>query len=458
MINCHVHRISEKRSIYKPLEKSLYKTWLFQQFPLKGLQTTDGQQLSIIDTGKRNDLEGPDFADAQILIGDKIITGDVEIHIDNDDWYYHKHHEDPIYNNVILHVVINAKKNREIITQNHNTIPVLLLSSHQMEKNPTEYFCKNWTEVNEQGLQSVLKKFADIRFQRKALAIRSQLMSVEPEHYFYRILLDVLGYSRNRESFRMFADQLPLSKLYSIIDSIAEQDRIIILESALFGSAGFFDPPNSKYLLTYSDYYDGLRQHWERIQKHFKTRSQFYRWHFAGSRPANYPTRRIAALAQILVKFYPDYPAQLWINQVTSNRSFEKMLCWVRDYFQQPAGLWKNHPFFINQYGNVLIGDRRLMDLLVNVMLPFVRAIASLQNNKSLMEKAAHLNSRVPKGEIPSFIKKWAQRLSLPLKFFNRNYLIQGSIELNHRFCDLNLCKLCLLEEYANRQENNNTT
>ncbi|HCK98733.1 MAG TPA: hypothetical protein DHW42_01315, partial [Candidatus Marinimicrobia bacterium] len=87
MINCQINRIADRQLVYQPLEKKLYHAWLFQKYLLSNLQTTDGKKVSIIRTGRRNELEGPDFTEAQILIDDNILTGDVEIHINNADWY-----------------------------------------------------------------------------------------------------------------------------------------------------------------------------------------------------------------------------------------------------------------------------------------------------------------------------------------------------------------------------------
>jgi len=451
MINCQINRIADRQLVYQPLEKKLYHAWLFQKYLLSNLQTTDGKKVSIIRTGRRNELEGPDFSEAQILIDDNILTGDVEIHINNADWYHHGHHKDPIYNNVILHVVLNEPGNREIITQDKRVVPTLILKPLSLNEDPAFFFCEQWIGVELRGFEEVLNQYAEIRFRRKSLAIRAALMTSEPSSYFYKMILDVLGYSQNRESFRQLAGKLPLPLLYEILESVAEPNRIITLESLFFGVAGFLDLPYSKFLASYTEYFQGLKSRWEKMQNRFGFSPASFRWHFAGSRPANYPTRRIAALVQIILSFYPHDPAQVWINQLSPNQSFDEVINRVSNYFQQPAGLWKNHPLFIKHPGKVLIGSKRLMDLIVNLLLPFTWAIGSLQKDQALMKKAIEYYRFVPKGEMPSYVKKWMGRLNVPQAAVKNNFLIQGAIELNHRFCKLNLCKLCPLEVYANR-------
>ncbi len=448
MISCLTQGISEKAVVYKPVEKSLYKTWLFQQFSQKHLTTTDGRPLSILDPGQRNELEGPDFKNARILINGEILSGDVEIHVVNEDWYHHKHHQDVVYNNVILHVVLNKSESEKIYTQAGKSVPIFVVFPETVDE-PTAHLCEHWTSIDETHLDQVLEKYADIRFNRKGIHIRTDLLKTSANQSFYRQFLDILGYSRNRAAFRNLADLLPVSTIYSIIEKTEAADRIITLESILLGTAGFIEEQDNKYCRLQSRYFQGIYKTWEQKKQPFHLSSNRLDWHFAGIRPWNFPHRRIIALAQILAKIYPDDPAQLLFNQISLSRSFQSFLHWVRELFQQPGGMWKNHPLLVNYPGNVLIGSGRLMDLITNLFLPFCRAIASLENNSGLINKVIDYYPKIPKGEIPSVVKKWALGLKLPVKYFQKNYLIQGAIELNHSFCDLDLCKLCPLEEYA---------
>ncbi|MEO0638989.1 MAG: DUF2851 family protein, partial [Bacteroidota bacterium] len=79
--------------------------WQQLYFQLHALQTTDGQNLHIVDPGVWNKDQGPDFLDATIHLDGITWRGHVEIHKATGDWYHHKHHQDPHYDNTILHVV-----------------------------------------------------------------------------------------------------------------------------------------------------------------------------------------------------------------------------------------------------------------------------------------------------------------------------------------------------------------
>lgn len=70
------------------------------------LRTFDGDPIQILDPGRWNPGEGPDFLDARIRIREVQWVGAVEIHYSLEDWEKHAHSEHPAYRTVILHVVL----------------------------------------------------------------------------------------------------------------------------------------------------------------------------------------------------------------------------------------------------------------------------------------------------------------------------------------------------------------
>jgi hypothetical protein len=62
--------------------------------------------ITVIHSGDWNqDGPGPDFQNAVVQFDGLTWYGSIEIHLKASDWYRHKHHTDPNYHNVILHVV-----------------------------------------------------------------------------------------------------------------------------------------------------------------------------------------------------------------------------------------------------------------------------------------------------------------------------------------------------------------
>ena len=73
------------------MEQLLHYVWNHRLFPLKELQTSDGQTVEVIDPGLHNHHAGPDFFNAKVRIGRTLWVGNVEIHDKSSDWYIHGH-------------------------------------------------------------------------------------------------------------------------------------------------------------------------------------------------------------------------------------------------------------------------------------------------------------------------------------------------------------------------------
>ena len=95
--------MSHKGSLYK--EELLHHFWQNQIFAQNELFTECGLEVSILNPGRLNHVDGPDFLNAKIRIGKLMHYGAVEIHKKSKDWFVHKHHLDRNYEKVILHVV-----------------------------------------------------------------------------------------------------------------------------------------------------------------------------------------------------------------------------------------------------------------------------------------------------------------------------------------------------------------
>ncbi len=92
-------------------ESQIIKVWQHQLLDRTGLVTEGGEPIEIIYPGRVNDDRGADFRDAVIVTGRGLIKGDIEVHVRSSGWRVHQHHRDPVYNRVILHVVMWQKQN-----------------------------------------------------------------------------------------------------------------------------------------------------------------------------------------------------------------------------------------------------------------------------------------------------------------------------------------------------------
>ena len=83
------------------MEQLLHYCWKHKMWPIGGMQTTDGQEVEVIDPGLHNRNSGPDFFNAKVKIGGTLWVGNVEIHDKSSDEHY---------NNVVLHVVTDSPR------------------------------------------------------------------------------------------------------------------------------------------------------------------------------------------------------------------------------------------------------------------------------------------------------------------------------------------------------------
>lgn len=109
-------------------EEFLHYLWKLKKFDTLHLQTSHDEPVTIIKTGDYLELAGPDFFNAQIIIGDQKWAGNVEIHLKSLDWYVHGHENDAAYENVILHVV--WEHDTDMYGKNNRQIPVLVLKNY----------------------------------------------------------------------------------------------------------------------------------------------------------------------------------------------------------------------------------------------------------------------------------------------------------------------------------------
>lgn len=116
-------------------EEYLHALWKERRLHPLDHKLTNGQHLNILHFGYHNEtFEGPDFSFAGVSIDGVDQFGPVEMHIRSSDWYQHGHQSDPLYNDVILHVVLEHDKD---VVINGKKVPTLELKDLI---DPTQYF------------------------------------------------------------------------------------------------------------------------------------------------------------------------------------------------------------------------------------------------------------------------------------------------------------------------------
>ena len=98
------------RLLYSLPESQIIKIWQHQLLDSTELATEGGEPIKIIYPGRINDGRGADFRDAVITTNRGLLKRDIEVHVKTSAWRAHRHHHDPVYNRVILHMVWHDTK------------------------------------------------------------------------------------------------------------------------------------------------------------------------------------------------------------------------------------------------------------------------------------------------------------------------------------------------------------
>ncbi|MBO6587390.1 MAG: DUF2851 family protein [Gracilimonas sp.] len=119
--------------------------WIWENllFDFSDLQTTSGHAVTILNPGKKNVSDGPDFKQATLEIDGLRWHGDIELHTKSSNWKSHAHHTDPNFNSVVLHVVADSNP-EQVQTQNRSRPYTLNILPYLSEK--LHVFLKNFEE------------------------------------------------------------------------------------------------------------------------------------------------------------------------------------------------------------------------------------------------------------------------------------------------------------------------
>ena len=280
-------------------EDFLHHLWQHKKFAVTDLKTTAGESIQILNSGQYLQLAGPDFFNAQIIIGSQKWAGNVEIHIKSSDWYLHNHEKDSNYDSVILHVV--WEHDTPVFRSNNTEIPTLELKNYVQLADLNKYKSlltqKNWIFC-ENDIHSVTdfifknweERLYFERLERKSNEILELLKASNNdwEAVLFCLLAKNFGLNTNGPLFLKMAKSIP----FSIIRK--EAFAVENLEALFFGQANMLDADFQ------DSYVVGLQNEFNYLaHKHKIEEAIFEKVAFFKHRPDNFPTIRLAQLAAL---------------------------------------------------------------------------------------------------------------------------------------------------------------
>lgn len=280
-------------------EDFLHFVWQNHKFDFANLQTTNGESLQILHAGNYLQQEGPDFFNAQVIIGSQKWAGNIEIHLKSSDWYLHHHETDTNYDNVILHVV--WEHDVAVLRKDNSEIPVLVLKDYVAENLIQQYQqlktqkswinCENNIRSTPQFIfQNWLERLFFERLERKSKPILELLEenNSDWEATLFCFLAKNFGLNTNGDVFFQLSKGIPFSVIRK------ESFDVQYLEALFFGQANLIpSSPEDSYSKHLQDLYGYISMKY-RLKKGFVPPVYFYQL-----RPDNFPTIRLAQLAML---------------------------------------------------------------------------------------------------------------------------------------------------------------
>lgn len=413
-------------------EDFLHYLWKFKKFDTLNLRTSNDEGVTIIHSGHYLELAGPDFFNAQIIIGHQKWAGNIEIHIKSSDWYVHHHERDAAYENVILHVV--WEHDTEIFRSDNTEIPVLELKQYVDKATIDNYQSlvspKSWINCEKQlaSIDSfVIKNWQERlffeRLERKSKPIFELLEQTNQdwEAVLFCLLAKNFGLNTNGELFLKMGQSIPFSVIRK------ESFEMGNLEALIFGNAGLLDAEKE------DTYFKDLKirffylMHKYQLEKTVLAPLQFFK-----HRPDNFPTIRLAQLAHLY------HSQQNLFSKVSALNSVQELY----EIFEvATSAYWENHYQFDKESPKKKkkLSSSFIDLLIINTIIPIQFAYAKSQG-KAISEELIALLDEVA-AEKNAVIDKFNSFGVLSNSAFDSQSLLQ----LKNEYCNKGKCLECAI-------------
>jgi hypothetical protein len=411
-------------------EEFLQYIWKHSLFKKKGIFADTGDRIEILNPGKPNTNEGPDFLNSIVRIGNTKWAGNVEIHISSSDWIKHEHNNDRTYDNVILHAVLN--NDQTVKRTNGETIPTIELKFSRsvyimyskLKFSELWIPCENDIgKIDDTTIELWLERLSIERMECKTRSVYSTLKNTinNWEETFYIQLARNFGFNVNSLPFEMLAKSLPVKCL------LKHKNNLMQIEALLFGQAGFLND-----VFKEDQYYGQLKKEYRYLQRKFMLNPLSHSiWRFLRLRPRNFPTVRIAQFAALI------YRSNGLFSRIISCESIPQL---KQNFEIKTSFYWNNHYIFGKESEEKpkYVGKHAFQTIVINTIVPVLFAYAGYNGREELKERALKFLTEIP-AENNSIIRKWAK-----LGIISKNaFYSQALLQLKNEYCNFKKCLKC---------------
>ena len=360
-------------------EEIMYLRWERSVVPGSSYQLRDGRRLVVLSRGQRNRSAGPDYPGALLLLEGELLSGAVEMHRQESEWYAHGHHTDAAYGDVVLHLVAADTPNHPVdlptlhyaeLVEVDDDLPRCTADSQQASllQEPllqgdllAEYA---WRRLLRRTHQVIAECRGDFVDPSETPSVRTgALDSVALRRSFIRLAIDGLGYQQNRPPMRRLAEAIIVHEEAIKIAASSSNDLYEYVALIVFSEGGI--PFERLASAGGTDIDPALLL---RLRRGLEGGELSNDWDY-DTRPGNLPERRIWGVVDLVVGLYG--------NGLLVELAGRLLAGGVEEAAQGLVTRRGSRSF---------IGEARAREIVVNGLLPLLLAGALASRESSLIE------------------------------------------------------------------------
>ncbi len=395
-------------------ERSVSALWLSGR--MSCFNDDSGHRIEVICPGRVSSRGGCDFQDVVIKVDGEKTVGDVEVHLTSDLWRRHGHNRDAAYNGVILHVSMWQRGFLPVSLQDGRVLSTVILAQYisnsrgllnGISVRPAQR-CPHLAGSGKKA-DRIIVEAGLLRFEQKAARFSLALQNGDPEQVLYKGICRALGYARNVKPFETLADRITAGMVRNYAAASLSSKYSLLLGASGFSSESVSRLPAGIYPMRASD------------------------WITATTRPSNHPALRIAGLCHVLHRY-------------EKGGLISSLADLVANAPPRMAVTMLDRAFMVEEGGRidsqVLIGTGRAREIMVNAVMPFIRAYGAGINDSSLAEKAKYIYSSYPSLLQNELTRYMGELLGNQAFGACRQ---QGLLHIYHTWCRTKECGACPL-------------
>ena len=421
-------------------EKLLHCLWYDPRWRPARFRTLDGRPVTVHSPGRWNVHPGPDFRQASLAIGDgPRQRGDVELHRFASGWTAHRHHLDPRYDDVILHVFLWNDRQDETVTradgrpvpqvamENFLPRPVLayradvVLEDYPRRNVPSPGRCYEALRgVGPDQVRALLDRAGDVRLRQRMWRWAVRYSEAGAPQAAYEAVMRALGSTGHRQHFQELARLVPWPEARDCLAGAAAAERRVAAEGLLLGLAGLLPSgdPDTGFDDDTRRYVEHLYAHWDAFPAAVRRRAWHgVNWRQPNVRPANSPERRLAGMACLLAGLhgagFVDAGVRLIREAAADGKPRDRCRALAALFACGGPSYWSRRTRFGSRpvRPQHLIGAGRALTVVVDALLPLLSLDAQRRGDAALRDAVLSCYQAAPRLPDNHALRYMARRL-----------------------------------------------